>query len=235
MIQLHPKTANEQTNFKERTVDVQKFFLKQEVMAATFYLSEVVRPVKLTTTYFDTPDGKLFADQFRKTKRRFKIRSRVVGDGLPVLEVKVKGSLHPQRIWTAEPGMTLENGGREFVRHVIDTAFDPLFVRRIEQDLQAVATTTFDRASYLSLDELHLFDFDTNVELSTSKSSAVMKPEYTLLELSNASSDLVVPADWKPRKFSKFGATLDLLTGERVRSHKLGLLEKLFEIKQISQ
>jgi hypothetical protein len=131
--------------------------------------------------------------------------------------------------------MTLENGGREFVRHVIDTAFDPLFVRRIEQDLQAVATTTFDRASYLSLDELHLFDFDTNVELSTSKSSAVMKPEYTLLELSNASSDQVVPAEWKPRKFSKFGATLDLLTGERVRSHKLGLLEKLFEIKQISQ
>jgi hypothetical protein len=131
--------------------------------------------------------------------------------------------------------MTLETGGREFIRHVIDTAFDPLFVRRIEQELQVVATTSFDRASYLSEDELHLFDFDTNVELSTLNSTAVMNPQYTLLELSNASSEQIVPTEWKPRKFSKFGATLDLLSGDRIRSHKLGLLEKLFEVKQISQ
>jgi len=232
MIQLHPKTEKSQINFRERSVDVKKYFLKQDDLNSAFKFESVVQSVRLITTYFDTPDGKLFADQFRKTKRRFKIRSRVVGDGLPILEVKVKGSLHPQRIWTAEPGMTLENGGREFIREVLDTAFDPLFVRRIEQDLKAVATTSFDRASYLSDDENHLFDFDTNVELSTLNSKAVMKPEYTLLELSNVNADEVVPAEWKPRKFSKFGATMDLLTGERIRSHKLGLLEKLFEIKQ---
>ncbi len=235
MISLHPKPEVFSTNFRDRTVDVQKFFLKQDAMNSTFQFSQLVQPVKLVTSYFDTPDGKLFADQFRKTKRRFKIRSRIIGDGQPVIEVKVKGSLHSQRIWTAKPGMTLENGGREFIRHVIDTAFDPLFVRRIEQELQVVATTSFDRASYLSEDELHLFDFDTNVELSTLNSTAVMNPQYTLLELSNASSEQIVPTEWKPRKFSKFGATLDLLTGDRIRSHKLGLLEKLFEVKQISQ
>ncbi len=233
MISLHPKPEDFSTNFRERTVDVQKFFLKKEVLDSSFTFSKQIEPVKLVTTYFDTPDGKLFADQFRKTKRRFKIRSRVVGKSQPIIEVKVKGSLHPQRIWTAEPGMTLDNGGREFIRHVIDTAFDPLFVRRIEQELQVVATTSFDRASYLSEDELHLFDFDTNVELSTLNSVAVMNPNFVLLELSNASDEPLVPADWKPRKFSKFGATLDLLTGERIRSHKLGLLEKLFEVKQI--
>jgi hypothetical protein len=235
MIALQPKTSHITTDFRVRTADVRKFFLKQTDIEAALSVNEKSTAVRLTTTYFDTPDGRLFADQFRKTQRRFKIRSRKIGDGPPVLEVKVKGSLNPQRIWLAEPGMTLENGGREFIRNVIDTAFDPLFVRRIEQQLQEVATTSFDRASYVTEDQCHLFDFDTNVELSTQQSVAILKPQYTLLELSSVNNEKLVPAEWKPRKFSKFGATLDLLTGERVRSHKLGLLEKLFEVKQISQ
>ncbi len=232
MISLQPKPANSPTNFRVKDVDVRKYFLKEAEIDAEIQFSEKVASVRLETTYFDTPDGRLFADQFRKTKRRFKVRSRVIGGGQPELEVKVKGSLHPQRIWIAEPGITFENGGREFIRNVIDTAFDPLFARKIEQEMTAVAITVFDRASYLTEDENHLFDFDTNVELSTPKSSAVLKPGLTLLELSSTNSEQLVPITWKPRKFSKFGATLDLLTGERVRSHKLGLLEKLFEIKQ---
>lgn len=233
MISLFPKSPETKIDFRIRSVDVKKYFLRQEEINDALSISTTIAPVKLTTTYFDTPDGKFFADQFRKTKRRFKIRLRQAGDTPPVLEVKVKGSLHPQRIWLAEPGVTLDNGGREFIRHVIDTAFDPLFVRRIEQQLQEVATTTFDRSSYLSQDQKHMFDFDTNVVLSTKQSSAVMKSEFTLLELSSMNADLILPTDWKPRKFSKFGATLDLLTGERVRSHKLGLLNKLFEVRQI--
>lgn len=231
MIVLHPKgTAS--LDFRTKSVDVKKYFLKSEEIEANFQFTQIIEPVKLVTQYFDTPDGKLFADQFRKTRRRFKIRSRQVADGLPVLEVKVKGSVHPKRIWIAEPGITLENGGREFIREVIDEAFDPLFVRKIEQELEIVATTSFNRASYLSEDEQHLFDFDTDVELKTQNSIAVMNPIYTLLELSSKNAETLVPLDWKPRKFSKFGATLDLLTGERVRSHKLGLLEKLFVVNQ---
>lgn len=233
MILLHPKTDSS-LDFRTREIDVKKYFLKKEVFNQSFQFSEVIEPVRLVTQYFDTPDGKLFADQFRKTKRRFKIRSRQIGNNQPVLEVKVKGSLHPKRIWVAEPGLTIENGGREFIREVLDTAFDPLFVRRIEQDIEVVATTTFDRASYLSEDELHLFDFDTNIELKTQNSLAKLNPDYILLELSSGNGEVSIPVDWKPRKFSKFGATLDLLTGERVRSHKLGLLEKLFLINRSS-
>jgi hypothetical protein len=233
MISLFPKSSDQKIDFRVRSVDVKKYFLTQDEIQEALTFSNLVAPIRLVTTYFDTPDGKLFADQFRKTKRRFKIRLRQVGDSQPILEVKVKGSLHPQRIWLAEPGVTLDNGGREFIRTVIDTAFDPLFVRRIEQQLQEVATTTFDRSSYLDQEQKHQFDFDTNVLLSTVQSSAEMKSEYTLLELSSMNADLILPTDWKPRKFSKFGATMDLLTGERVRSHKLGLLSKLFEVRQI--
>ncbi len=231
MIHLSPSNRELQSEFRIKTVDVRKFFLTETEINNTFAFDSITAPIRLTTSYFDTPDGRLFADQFRKTKRRFKIRSRTSTNGESVLEVKVKGSLHPKRIWLAEPGITLENGGREFIRSVIDTAFDPMFARRIEQELQAVATTSFNRSSYQTQDLMHILDFDTDVELSTNSSVATLKPKYTLLELSSKNNEILVPAEWKPRKFSKFGATLDLLTGERVRSHKLGLLEKLFEIK----
>lgn len=231
MIHLSPSNRELQSEFRIKTVDVRKFFLTETEINNTFAFDSITAPIRLTTSYFDTPDGRLFADQFRKTKRRFKIRSRTSTNGESALEVKVKGSLHPKRIWLAEPGITLENGGREFIRSVIDTAFDPMFARRIEQELQVVATTSFNRSSYQTQDLMHVLDFDTDVELSTNSSVATLKPKFTLLELSSKNNEILVPAEWKPRKFSKFGATLDLLTGERVRSHKLGLLEKLFEIK----
>ena len=235
MINLHPKSGTTPAEFKSKDADVKKYFLTKSDINENINFSNLVKSVELVTTYFDTADGRLFSDQFRKTQRRFKIRSRSVDGSAGVIEIKVKGSLNPKRFWISEPGLNLENGGREFIRKAIDEAFDPLFARRIEQDLRVVATTKFDRSSYYTDDEKQIFDFDENLVLTTNNSQATIKPELTLLEVSRLDRIKLVPLEWKSPKFSKFGATLDLLTGDRVRSHKLGLLDKLFEIKQISQ
>jgi hypothetical protein len=229
MINLHPKSGPTPDVFKTQDAEVKKYFLTHNEIKHNFSLTTPAHSVELVTTYFDTADGRLFSDQYRKTKRRFKIRSRSFNGSAGVIEIKVKGSLNPKRFWISEPGLNLENGGREFIRKALDEAFDPLFARRIEQDLRVVATTKFDRSSYFTDDEKQIFDFDENLVLTTNNS------EFTLLEVSRLDRIELVPLEWKSVKFSKFGATLDLLTGDRVRSHKLGILDNLFDIKQFSQ
>jgi hypothetical protein len=235
MINLHPKSGPTPDVFKTQDAEVKKYFLTHNEIKHNFSLTAPAQSVELVTTYFDTADGRLFSDQYRKTKRRFKIRSRSFNGSAGVIEIKVKGSLNPKRFWISEPGLNLENGGREFIRKALDEAFDPLFARRIEQDLRVVATTKFDRSRYFTDDEKQIFDFDENLVLTTNNSLATIKSEFTLLEVSRLDRIELVPLEWKSVKFSKFGATLDLLTGDRVRSHKLGILDNLFEIKQFSQ
>lgn len=231
MIPLHPKLIPTPEEFKSKLVDVKKYFLTAEQIRETFRFESIAQPHLLVTNYYDTSDGRLFSDQFRKTTRRFKIRSRTFDGSAEIMEVKVKGSLNPKRIWTSEPGTSLESGGREFVRQALDEAFGDLFARKIEQELELVATTKFQRSSYFNDNEKQIFDFDEKVELNTRQSVAVLKPGLSILEVSRLDRIKIVPEEWRSPKFSKFGATLDLLTGERVRSHKLGLLEELFEVK----
>lgn len=230
MIQLQSLNAERPSEFRSKNTDVKKYFVAESEIDSVFAFHGEANSELLVTEYFDTPDNRLFADQFRKTTRRFKIRSRRIGESLPIMEVKVKGSQNPKRIWESEPGTTLENGGQEFIRKALDEAFDTLFARRIEQQLKVVATTKFERTSYLAEDKKNLFDFDRNIELLTTKGSAKMKPDLVLIELSSLDEQKTVPESWKSVKFSKFGATLDLLSGERVRSHKLGVLDELFVI-----
>ena len=230
MIQLHATSGDVPAEFRSKTADIKKYFVQSSELDSVFSFNGAAKPELLITEYFDTPDNRLFSDQFRKTARRFKIRSRTIGDSLPVIEVKVKGSKNSKRIWESEPGLTLENGGRVFIRKALDEAFDSLFARRVENSLGVVATTKFERTTYITADGKQLFAFDRNVELLTANKSAKMKPELVLIEVTMLDENFQVPGTWKSVKFSKFGATLDLLTGERVRSHKLGVLDDLFVI-----
>lgn len=230
MINLQPVQGHIPQEFRSKKADIKKYFVNQSEIEVVFDFSSVPKGELLITEYFDTPDGRLFSDQFRKTPRRFKIRSRKIGDSLPIIEVKVKGSTNLKRFWESEPGLTIENGGREFIRKAIDEAFDPLYARRVEQQLKVVATTKFQRSSYISENSKQLFYFDRDIELTTSNKSAKSNPELVLIEVTSLDETAALPEDWKAVKFSKFGATLDLLTGERVRSHKLGVLDNLFTI-----
>ena len=204
--------------------------------AAVPYLAELPASKSLgrqhfSTVYFDDQDDRCYADQFRKSARRFKVRLRSV-DGLTVLEVKLKGG-RGERLRTL-PAAGLDANGIDFIRECLDSAFEPSFARGVEQRLRPVVETEFERELWGS-DAGHRLSADTEVVLRVGGREARLLHDLALIELT-ASVDPLAIAQWLQAHgfsavgFSKFGAALDLLRSERVRSHKPGLLPRLFEI-----
>lgn len=190
---------------------------------------ELLSKDHLTTVYFDDADDRCYADQFRKTSRRFKVRLRTVG-GESTLEVKLKGGRGESLRSLAST--ELDARAVEFIRACLDAAFEPGFARGIERQLRPVVTTDFHRASWGTARTPRL-SIDTEVELRVGARVARLRPELALVELpqlQEAEQELawLTQQDFRAVGFSKFGAALDLLRSDRVRSHKPQLLQSLF-------
>ena len=192
---------------------------------------ELMAQQQVSTVYFDDEEDRCYADQFRKSARRFKVRLRRVDAG-STLEVKLKGGRgEPLR---SRAATEIDADAVAFIRECLDSAFEPGFARGVEQRLRPVVETEFVRELWGYRGD-HALSVDTDVVLRVDDQAARLLPGLALIELARFADEAGVPQwlhehGFKAVGFSKFGAAQDLLRSERVRSHKPGLLPSLFAL-----
>ena len=184
----------------------------------------------LVTIYFDDPDGRMYADHFRKTDRRFKVRLRK-RDDVSVVEVKLKGG-HGEKLRQL-PAAEYDASAQQFVRACLDSAFEPGFAAGIEGKLKPVVTTSFQRTVWqLSPGEELLVDRD--LVLQRGERKARLAEGFVVVEILSGSKNgaalrLFKHSGHRRVRFSKFTAALDLLQSDRAKAHNPELLRMLFD------
>ena len=172
------------------------------------------------SVYFDTPDLRCFSDHVEGVEPRFKARTRYYRDTAKCFfEVKVKsGEETHKRQYdcdVAEHG-AFTDSARDFLR----TAMAELAGEKPPEDLAAVLSTTFQRATLCAREGGERVTIDRGVALTAMDGRSVtLRDEYALIETKSEGGEgqvdaALVAAGHEPGSISKYRLGVGMLLAE---------------------
>lgn len=187
------------------------------------------------TDYFDTAQLDCYFDHVKRRKRRAKIRFRKYLDtDHSRFEVKMKLGNRQSHKAVLENSIEFSPQEAVFTSQVLAEFIPNSQVTRLAHELVHTATNTFTRSTLLHTNAVERITIDQNLIINVDGQQKRLHSDLVLVEVKSvARSSSVVRGlllnGIRPVRFSKYCASLDLLSGPRPLVHTRRFLAEKFD------